>query len=314
MSVNTENKGFTRVDNYFLDHVMRRVSGAEWKVVCAVLRMTVGYQKQDAQITVDEFMSMTGYERQAVIAAVRNVVLRTVVERRSQQAGRQRTFRFRAVPRANLKELPNPEPGRRQSALPFDVLQVTEFENQTPTAPFGPVEKMGQKGPRFENQTPSRSLKIKLRSSLTEFENQTSIESSPNYRFKERSLTTERSLAKESKNAFEKTEREQQAVENLQNEVVELCRFCQKQHHDPADSPAVTLYRDRFKLMPNEGFRHDIWVTVQDLLLWSEIIEGWWYRNKSGRRIEKNPLGINRMLSTYDEKLREQAKEGAALQ
>lgn len=105
------------VDNYFLDHVMPRVSGAEWKIVCAVLRQTIGCQEEEARIEVSEFQAMTGYERQAVIAAIRNSCLRRVVARRLQQTGSQRNFRFRAVPRANLRTLPAAD---RQDALPFE--------------------------------------------------------------------------------------------------------------------------------------------------------------------------------------------------
>ena len=98
---------------------MPRVSGAEWKIVCAVLRQTIGCQKEEAKIEVSEFQAMTGYERQAVIAAIRNACLRGVASRRLQHAGGQRSFRFRAVPRANLKALPAADRRPEQDALPF---------------------------------------------------------------------------------------------------------------------------------------------------------------------------------------------------
>lgn len=304
------------VDNHFIDHIMPHVTGTEWKVVCSVLRKTVGWRSEEggrrewAQISVDEFQKMTGHERQAVIAAVREMLLRTSIERRTQQMGKQRTFLFRAVPKADLKEASKPKRRRQQPALPFDILSITEFENQTPMTPFEPVENLGQEETEFENQTASQSLKIKLRSGVSEFENQTSIGVSPNNVFKERSIPTKRSLTKENKNAVEKADRDSQTVEKSENQnpmnLVELCRFCQKQHDDPIRSPAVTIYRQRFSgMLPNEGFRHDIWVTVRDLLLWDKILEGWWYTNALGKRVEKNPLGIKQMLSAYEEAIRQ---------
>jgi hypothetical protein len=255
---------FTKVDNYFLDHVMPRVKGAEWKVICAVLRQTEGFQREDAEISVEEFMSMTGHERQTVIVAVRNVMLRGAMERRAQQVGRQRTFRFRAVPKANLKELPEPGPEQLQSTLPFNVSRLTESNNHTPMTPSDTVENASQ------NRT-------------WESNNWTPSASSPINRFKDLDL----------KNEFDKTE--------LANAVeISICRFCGSCHEDPTDSPAVALYRKQFELMPNEGFRHDIWLTVQDLLLWTSILHGWWYRNLKGRRINKNPLAIKQMLATYE--------------
>jgi hypothetical protein len=35
---------YTVVENYFFDHIMPRVSPAEWKVICAVIRETVGWR------------------------------------------------------------------------------------------------------------------------------------------------------------------------------------------------------------------------------------------------------------------------------
>lgn len=165
--------GFTKVDDYFMDKVMPRVSGAEWKIICSVLRETVGEFREEETITVDRFMTMTGLERQAVIEAVRQVCLSTVIERRTQQIGRQRTFRFRAIPHANLKVVSKRERRRHQAGLPFDIPTSTEFENQTPMSGNDTEENAAHFETEFENQTPSRSLKIKLPTAVTEFENQT---------------------------------------------------------------------------------------------------------------------------------------------
>ena len=143
--------GYTKVENYFFDYVMPRVSCAEWKTICAVLRETVGWNRQDAEITLDRFMQLTGFAREAMCAAVRRAVGRSVVQRRTVQNGRQRTFKYRAIEKANLKVLPKREPRRRQEALPFDVLTSTEFENRTA----------------------SRSSEIELPTPLTEFDNRT---------------------------------------------------------------------------------------------------------------------------------------------
>src|SRR5215475_12530934 len=129
-TVNFQN-GFTPFDNYFLDYIMPRISCAEWKVVCLVIRETIGKACEDAEIKLDHFMNLTSFERQAVVIAIRNACHRTVIERRTVQNGRQRTFRYKAIPRANLKELPKPDLRRHQSKLPFDA---TEFDFQTLSA------------------------------------------------------------------------------------------------------------------------------------------------------------------------------------
>lgn len=244
---------------------MPRVKGAEWKVICAVLRQTEGFQREDAEISVEDFISMTGCERQTVIVAVRRMLLRKAIERRAQQFGRQRTFRFRALPKANLQELPPPQPEQLQSSLPFNVLhRATESKNHTPMTPIDTRFPQGQKRTwESKNHTPSGP--------------------SPNNRFKDLDL----------KNEFDKTELETPCEKSI-------CRFCGSYHDDPTRSPAVEAYRKQFHLMPNEGFRHDIWVTVQDALLWTSILRGWWYRNEQGRRIDRNPLAIKQMLGDYE--------------
>jgi hypothetical protein len=301
--------GFTRVENYFFDQVMPRVTGAEWKQVCVILRTTLGSFETDAVLSTEDFMAMSGNERQAVIRALKEVRKLGAIERRVQQEGRQRSFRYRAIPHANLKEVPARQPRRQQVALPYDVLPITKYENHTPMIPSDTVENVGQDETKYENHTPSRSVKITLPMAVSEYENHTPKEASPYSVLRSRSK-------KRSKNAVDKTDREQRPEENLQTEpektdepqVVYLCRFCTTRHEDPIKSPAVTLYRDRFKLMPSEGFRHDIWATVQDLVLWGSILDGWWYTNREGRRVERNPLGIKQMLNTYDDEIRKRAE------
>jgi hypothetical protein len=296
------------VENYFFDHVMPRVSCAEWKIVCAVIRETVGWNRQDAELSVDRFMGLTGFAREAAQAAILNICHRTVVERRTIQNGRQRTFRYRAVPRANLKPLPKLGQKRRQSTLPFDV---TEFENRIPLAPATSVENAEHSETEFENRISSTEFGNRIPNGPSEFGNRISkplvLRS-----IKERDLR-ERQI----KNAVEKTDRDHKSVENFQTPektIAHLCRFCSSQHDDPLNSPAVTLYYDRFKLMPSEGFRHDIWLTAQDLILWGNILDGWWYTNAKNKRVEKTPLGIKQLLGAYEEELRKRGSaQGAAL-
>jgi hypothetical protein len=152
MASDTEPKratGFTMFDNYFLDHVMPRVTSAEWKIISAVLRMTVGWtdgkggRKKEALMSIDQFAELTGLSREAANTAVIKACERTVVRRRTQQCGRQRSFSYAAVPRANLKGL-TAVPHTGQEKLPFDSeseipnrkfrLPTADSESEIPTA------------------------------------------------------------------------------------------------------------------------------------------------------------------------------------
>lgn len=154
--------GFTKVAHYWIDRVMPHVSGAQWKVMCAVLRHTLGWSRQEAEMTYDLMMDMTGTKRQAVAMAVEHLLKLGALERRSKTVGKQLTFKYTAVQKANLKEVPKRSAKPPQSALPFNV---TQFENQTPSQFENQTasEFENQTSTRFENQTPStpvlRSIK-----------------------------------------------------------------------------------------------------------------------------------------------------------
>lgn len=116
--------GFTKFDNYFLDHVLPRVSGVEWKIISVIIRGTVGWQRpggkhrEEVELTNDRLQQLTGVASQALCAGIKKSLARGVVKRRPQQKGRQRTFCFSAIPRANLKSLELQLPSH-QEPLPF---------------------------------------------------------------------------------------------------------------------------------------------------------------------------------------------------
>jgi phage replication O-like protein O len=156
--------GFTKFNNYFLDHVMPRVTSVEWKLISAIIRETVGWHRTDAEISIDRLMALTGVARQAVVAGIKRACARTVVKRRTHQTGKQRSFRYSAVPHANLQAVPKQDPRRHQQAFSF----TTEFENQTSIT-------------EYENQT---------HNAVSEFENQTSMGPGLRSRKKDQDLKT----------------------------------------------------------------------------------------------------------------------------
>src|SRR5262245_20392796 len=42
-----------------------------------------------------------------------------------------------------------------------------------------------------------------------------------------------------------------------------------------SDSPAVKIWRDKFKLNLSASWKHDVEITVKDLRLWKSLIENW---------------------------------------
>jgi hypothetical protein len=61
----------------------------------------------------------------------------------------------------------------------------------------------------------------------------------------------------------------------------------------------VKLYRDTFLFCPNQGFRKDIAVTVENLDLWKVVLRNWGYW-KDGKWKKFNPLNVKGLLSEYE--------------
>ena len=62
---------------------------------------------------------------------------------------------------------------------------------------------------------------------------------------------------------------------------------------------AVKLWRDKFKLNISASWKHDVEITITDLELWKEILEGWFYFDKRRKKHTKHP-GMKGLLDEYE--------------
>lgn len=149
--------GYTKFDNYFLDKVMHKAGGVEWKVICTVIRDTRGWQSDEAEITIERFIEMTGAKRSRLFEAITAACQRGVIRRPEQ-----RSFRFQPIRRGNLHEVPKRDRRRRnQERLPF-----AESENRTLENPkIGPTQS--------ENRTLVGPLLISVKERSKEIETHT---------------------------------------------------------------------------------------------------------------------------------------------
>lgn len=65
------------------------------------------------------------------------------------------------------------------------------------------------------------------------------------------------------------------------------------------DSPAVKLWRDKFKLNLSASWKHDVDITVTDIELWKSILAGWKWQDAKGKWHNKAP-GIKELLTEYE--------------
>jgi hypothetical protein len=59
--------GYTTFDNYILDYVMPNCKPNTWKVVCATLRKTKGWQKYSDVISFSQYMELTGIKNRTTM-------------------------------------------------------------------------------------------------------------------------------------------------------------------------------------------------------------------------------------------------------
>ena len=62
---------------------------------------------------------------------------------------------------------------------------------------------------------------------------------------------------------------------------------------------AVKLWRDKFRLNLSASWKRDVEVTVKDLDLWKEILDGWFYFDAKGKKQTRHP-GIKGLLTEYE--------------
>ena len=71
--------GFVPIPNAYIDRYLADLSGAELKVLLAILRRTVGWRKESDKISVRQLEAMTGLARHSVLAGIRGLLERGLI-------------------------------------------------------------------------------------------------------------------------------------------------------------------------------------------------------------------------------------------
>ena len=59
---------FTVIDNFILDHIMPNVAPNAWKVLCFIIRKTVGWQKEEDKLSLGQIMDGTGIKNRNTVS------------------------------------------------------------------------------------------------------------------------------------------------------------------------------------------------------------------------------------------------------
>ena len=81
------NDGFVPIPNAYIDRYLADLSGAELKVLLAILRRTVGWRKESDEISIEQLQQMTGLARNSVRAGLRGLLERGLVVERTRATG-----------------------------------------------------------------------------------------------------------------------------------------------------------------------------------------------------------------------------------
>ena len=75
---------YTKFPNWLIDEAMPECSHAEWRILCLIARKTVGWGKDSARISINDFMVATKIKgRQHVVSAINSLVEKEYISRES---------------------------------------------------------------------------------------------------------------------------------------------------------------------------------------------------------------------------------------
>ena len=109
-------EGFVPVPNAYFEH-LADMSGAELKVLLAILRRTVGWRKESDEISLSQLEQMTGLDRKSVIKGLRGLLERGLVAQTQAAAGSKAASYTCAAPSSRGSKI---DPLGGQKLTPYD--------------------------------------------------------------------------------------------------------------------------------------------------------------------------------------------------
>jgi phage replication O-like protein O len=129
----TTGNGYTKADNWLWDYVMPKAKPNTFKIVAAVVRLTAGWHRDEAEISFDDFEQLTGMSRATVTAGVSDALKKGFIKRRACGRGHAYSTEIKLVePSTSLdSELEETPTSSESKPLPVQNLNRYQFRNQT---------------------------------------------------------------------------------------------------------------------------------------------------------------------------------------
>jgi phage replication O-like protein O len=120
------NSGFTMISNRLFDECMSEVSASAFKVICAVVRKTTGWNKDSDVISLSQMELITGLSRKTVISAIsESVKLGWITQEKSGNS-----FLYKPGEKLSCGHSVEKEHQRNRKRSAKDTLQKVEKVNQ----------------------------------------------------------------------------------------------------------------------------------------------------------------------------------------
>jgi len=110
-------EGFVPIPNAYIDRYLADLSGAELKVLLAILRRTVGWRKESDEISIEQLQQMTGLARNSVRAGLRGLLERGLIVECTRATGSKAASYTCAAPSSRGSKI---DPLRGQKLTPYD--------------------------------------------------------------------------------------------------------------------------------------------------------------------------------------------------
>jgi len=99
-------EGYVPIPNVYFDEYLAELSGAELKVLLAILRRTVGWRKESDAISLSQLEQMTGLDRKSVIAGLRGLTERGLIVQTQAASGSKAASYKCAIPSSGGGKIP----------------------------------------------------------------------------------------------------------------------------------------------------------------------------------------------------------------
>lgn len=85
--------GYTRINNHTLDHLIKtKFNPSEYSIILAIIRKTWGFNKKKDNISISQFVELTGLSRRTVIYAIKSLEEKRIISKKYSPKGNEYTL------------------------------------------------------------------------------------------------------------------------------------------------------------------------------------------------------------------------------